>query len=209
MRGLGQAVAGRAQRNDCDAKDRAVVVTYRVKEGFDGGVPLDDIDQLGANVRRQIREFDAERFWSAQKAGDGAVGVDELLVRTEHERADCQAVEHVAENAVIADELGVEPAVLDRETKLLEQMVDEQQFLVGKFAARDPVAQHGHAEGAFAIVDRDGNLAAQHLELPDDFRVEKRRRAAGGGAENLRMQRQLAVRVPLLRDSAKLRSGQP
>ena len=155
--------------------------------------------QLQRERRGQVAEFNGGFVFTVQESGQSPVGVDDGEVGPGDESSDGDAVKYAGEELMTADELVVQPAVFDGEPEFFEQVIDEQQFFVGEFAAHEPPAEDGDAEGAFAIIDRDGDLAAENFQFAQNFWIEKCRSAvgAGRGAKNLRSQGELAAESAL------------
>ena len=76
----------------------------------------------------------------------------------------------------------MKPAVLDRQSEFFHQEEKQLEFLVGKVVAGHPVAENGHAKGALAIGDRNGDMAVEDLEFALDLGIESAEKLTVFGA---------------------------
>ena len=75
---------------------------------------------------------------------------------------------------MVADQLVVEPDVLEGQAKLLEEMEDQLQFRVDQRLPRDAAIEHGHTHHVLPVQDGHGNLDAEQFELLLRCRVAAR-----------------------------------
>ena len=106
-----------------------------------GGAAFDRLAQLRGDRRGQVLPLRRGGPFAAQKTRNGAVGADDVRSGPATSAPTVRLSSTLPNIRWLPTSWGVEPAVLDRQPELLEQVENQQQLLVEKLPARDAPAR--------------------------------------------------------------------